>query len=234
MNDLEVFIVCHDQNIIVKNEVEKKFNNLKQYRYLFVGNGPIGLIENHPKVIICRNLPDNIEQYKYLVSFTAWYALAKNNLITTKYVSVIEYDVDLTEDFYEKNLGALNRTNGIIGYKIYTLISPIYFNATPWLKSSLSQVYNIDIEQFIMNFVMRTKKNSWSSSSNHTMPTEIFLKFVEWFIPLTEIFKNEKLGAHVHERVIKVFAILNEIGTYYIPNVLNHWQDKSHKIEALA
>jgi hypothetical protein len=233
MNDLEIFIVCHDQNIIVKNEVEKKFSNLKLYRYLFVGNGPIGLIENHPKVIICRNLLNNIEQYKYLVSFTAWYALAKNNLVITKYVSILEYDIDITPDFYKTNLETLTRTNGIIGYRIYPLFHSIYLGATTLLQFSLKQIYNIDIVDFLTKYVNTTGKNTWCSSSNCTLPTDIFLKFVDWFIPISEVIRSDKLGAHVHERVIKVFAILNDYKTFYLPNILKHWQDKSHKIEAL-
>lgn len=233
MEELEVFIVCHDQNIIIKNECDNKFNDLKCYRYLFVGNGSINLIEKHPKVIICRNLKENIEEYKYLVSFTAWYALAKNNLIRTKYVSVLEYDIHLSPDFYEKNLGALQRTNGIIGYVVYPLLGPLYFAATPWLQSSLMQVYNINVEQVIKEYVQTTQKNAWTSTTNHSMPASIFLEFVDWFMPLTESFKNESLGAHVHERSLKVFTIIKEYKNCYIPSVLIHTQEKSHKIEAL-
>ena len=233
MEDLEVFIVCHDQNIIIKNESDKKFESLKRYRYLFVGKGSVNLIENNPKVVICRRLKDNIEDYKYLVSFTAWYALAKNDLIKTKYVSVLEYDVHLSSDFYDKNHGVLDRTNGIIGYVVYPLLGPLYLSATTWLQRSLKRIYDIDVESLVNSYVQETKKNAWTSSSNHTMPTDIFLEFVDWFIPMSELFKNEPLGAHVHERSIKVFSILKKYRNCYVPSVLIHEQDKSHKIEAM-
>lgn len=68
---LEVFIVCHDQNIIIDFENKKKFINLPLYRYLYVGSGNTDLIKNNDKIIICRDLFNNIEQFNFLVSFTA-------------------------------------------------------------------------------------------------------------------------------------------------------------------
>jgi len=231
--DLEVYIVCHDQEIILQSEQSNKFRVLPNYRYLFVGDKPIDKILNNEKVIICRNLPDNIEKYKYLVSFTAWYALAKNNIIKSKYVSILEYDVDLSSDFYEKNLDVVSRTSGMIGYVVFTMSGPLFLGATPHFYYSLKKVYNIDVRQLTQEYMQRTGKNSWCSTSNCTLPTETFYKFIDWFLPLTIEFREEKLGAHVHERCLKVFAILNNIKTFLIQGVLFHQQIKSHKIEAL-
>jgi len=232
--DLEVFIVCHDQDIILKDEETKKFSSkLPCYRYLFVGNSSSSKIENNPKVIICNKLPNNIENEKNLVSFTAWYALAKNDITTAKYVSVIEYDVDLGADFYDKNLDVLSRTNGIVGYTVFPLLSNIYLDAAPCLKESLLKAYNINLLEFITEYVNKTGKNSWCSSSNASLSLDHLKLFVDWFMPVAEIIKSDKLGGHVHERTIKIFAILNEIKTYCINGIFVHLQLKSHGIEAL-
>jgi len=233
MEELEVFIICHDENIILENEQNKKFQHIPNYRYLFVGNGTTEKIKNNKKIIICRDLENNIEEYKTLVSFTAWYALVKNNLIQSKFVSLLEYDIDLSPDFFQKNLSVMEKYNGIIGYVVFPILHPIYFEATPWLEFSLREVFKIELRSLLVDYVKNTGLNSWCSTSNCTLSKETLINFVEWFIPLTEMFKTDPLGAHVHERSIKVFAILNGIKTFAIKNVLTHWQKKSHKIEAL-
>jgi hypothetical protein len=74
--ELDYFIVCHDQEII-NQQISS------DYQWLFVGNnGQENLTDS--SVTICRNLEKNIEQYPYLCSFTAWYAVAKNNLTKSK------------------------------------------------------------------------------------------------------------------------------------------------------
>jgi hypothetical protein len=47
------------------------------------------------KVIIARDLPDNIEHLPNLVAWTGWYAIARNGLITADIVNLLEYDVNL-------------------------------------------------------------------------------------------------------------------------------------------
>ena len=233
MDELEIFIICHDQETILHYERNSKFKYQPHYRYVFVGSGPADKIEGNDEVIICRNLLHNIEQYKYLVSFTAWYALVRNKLIRTKYVSLLEYDVSLSSDFYTKNLDVLMRTGGMIGYVIFPLNSPVFLGATPHLYSSIKKVYGLDVAEVVQEYIKTTGRNSWCSTSNCTMPTEVLEKFVDWYLPLTEEFREEKLGAHVEERAIKIFAINNNIKTFYLPGVLQHQQLKSHKIEAL-
>jgi len=234
VDDLEVFIVSHDQNIIVDYENKKKFSDLPLYRYLFVGSGDTNLIKNNKKVIICRDLPNNIEDDKLLVSFTSWYALAKNNLVKTKYVSILEYDIDLYSDFYKKNLDCLRRNpEGFIGYVVYPLNNPLFLYATPWFPSSVEKIYSFSVLELINKHIQTTGKNSWCSTSNRTLSYDNLKSFVDWFYPITTIFKHDKLGAHVHERCLTVFTLMSNKKNFYIPGVLRHWQKKSHKIEAL-
>lgn len=235
MSELEVFIICHDQDIILKDEETKKFSSkLPCYRYLFVGFGNTSKIENNPKVIICNKQLNNIENEKNLVSFTAWHIIAKNNITNAKYISMLEYDVDLGADFYEKNLNVLKRTDGIIGYIVFPLLCNLYLDASHLLKESLLKAYNINLVEFITEYVNKTGKNSWTSTSNTTMSLEHLKQFVEWYDPIKEIVKGEKLGGHVQERTTKIFAILNNIKTYVIQGVLVHFQKKSHGVEALV
>ena len=234
LDDLEVFIVCHDQNIIVEYESTNKFKSLPLYRYLFVGSGSVDLIKNNLKVIICRELKDNIEEFKYLVSFTAWYVLVKNDIIKTQYISILEYDVDLSQDFYQKNLDCLRRnSDSFIGYVVWPLTSPLFLYATHWHPLAIEHVYGFNIKELVYKHIEITKKNSWCSTTNCTLNIDNLKIFVDWFIPVTEMFKTYPLGAHVHERAIKTYAIIYNKKTFYIPGVLLHQQKKSHGIEAL-
>ena len=97
--DNETFICVHDQNIILDYEKNSKFNILKNYRYIFLGDRPTDLIQNNPKVIIARKYETNLEDYPYFTAFTGWYLLWKNNLITTKYITLLEYDTLVNENF---------------------------------------------------------------------------------------------------------------------------------------
>ena len=74
-DDYETFIFIHDQDYLLDFENKGKLNNLKSYKYVFLGNRPIDKIENLSNVIVARNLPNNIEEYPKLTSYTGWYAL---------------------------------------------------------------------------------------------------------------------------------------------------------------
>jgi hypothetical protein len=236
VSSLETFVCIHDQQLLLSCEKQGIFANIPKLRYVFVGkNGVSKLSHLGDKVIVARNLPDNIEQYPLLVSYTAWYALVRNKLLTTPNVAVLEYDVTLSSSFDFAVDDVLSRRGPcLLGFRAYALKSPIYFNATPMLEPALKKAYDVDIHKLIDDYVRETGKNAWCSSSNVAADTETFGKFVEWFWPIAQLVKDTPLGAHVCERCIKVFAILNKLPTFLLKDVLQHTQQKSHGIEALV
>ena len=75
-----VVITIHDQELLLAYEAQKKFSGVgTPLTYMFVGSGPADKISTIPNVIIARNLPNNIEDHKYLVDFTSWYALVRKS-----------------------------------------------------------------------------------------------------------------------------------------------------------
>ena len=80
--DLETFVIIHDQDLLMQAELEERFANLGRCRYLFVGAGSVSRVESRPDVIVARSLPDNLEHFPALLSFTGWYAVAQNRLTT--------------------------------------------------------------------------------------------------------------------------------------------------------
>jgi hypothetical protein len=94
----QTFIFVHDQYIVLDYLAAGKFNELPDVKYVFLGQRPVDLLDQfvgEKKVIVARNLPDNIEHYPNLVAWTGWYAIARNGLITADIVNLFEYDVNL-------------------------------------------------------------------------------------------------------------------------------------------
>jgi hypothetical protein len=94
----QTFIFVHDQYIVLDYLAAGKFNELPNVKYVFLGQRPsdqIGHLVDMGKVIIARDLPDNIEHLPNLVAWTGWYAIARNGLITADIVNLLEYDVNL-------------------------------------------------------------------------------------------------------------------------------------------
>jgi len=94
----QTFIFVHDQQIVLDYIEAGKFDQLPDVKYVFLGQQPVDLLDQfvgEKKVIVARNLPDNIEHLPNLVAWTGWYAVARNGLITAEVVNLLEYDVNL-------------------------------------------------------------------------------------------------------------------------------------------
>lgn len=117
-DDLEVFVIAHDPLIIEELEAKNHFSLLPNYRYILVGDDDRYANSDFQcpaKSIVAQLLPNNIEEHKHLLAFTAWYAIAKNNLANAEMVSILEYDVDVDRHFYQCTIRALQEGHRIIG-----------------------------------------------------------------------------------------------------------------------
>ena len=105
-SDLTTYIICHDVNIIKSNIESKKYDTLGNVVFLYVGSKSPEDLTEYKNVIIVKNLKFNIEEYPAFTAFTAWYAIWRNRLCKTKYINLLEYDTNLSEnfDFFLKNL----------------------------------------------------------------------------------------------------------------------------------
>jgi len=221
---IDYFIICHDQNIIIDYLKKNKFAVLPNYRFVFVGNKPTNLIDGIKNVIICNRLEFNIENYPKLCSFTAWYAVSKNGLSKKKYCCLLEYDIDLSQDFHRKNLEAISSAD-VCSYFIELIDDPVFSKSTPWLEIffktnsiNISKIYEEKFCYCTTNFILRN---------------DILEKFNNWFYEIASMFKNDDLGSYMHERMINIYCILNGIKIEYIKNQLKHLQLCSHKKQDL-
>jgi len=216
---IDYFIITH--KILKTNYI---FSNTK----LLVGQNTD--IKNS-QYIICKNLPNNIENYPYLCSYTAWYALANNLLSSSKNVSLLEYDIETDEQFSLYNLEVCKKQtnhNYIISYSKTLTNHYVFYKSTPWLEISLKKIHGIDLRYFVLLY--KDLYPFWPTTTNVTMPIEILMSFIDWFEPMTKIFRHHPLGAYVHERAFFVFCALNKISILYAPNnLLVHKQECSHQ-----
>jgi hypothetical protein len=217
---IDYFIICHDQDIIMDALQKNKFSGLPNYKFMFVGNKPTNLIENTENVIICNKLEFNIEQYTKLCSFTAWYAVSKNVLSEKKYCCLLEYDIELSQDFHEKNLEAISKA-AVCSYFTELIDNPVFSDATPWLRAFFKK-YNINTSKIY-------EEKFWYCTTNFIVRNDILKNFNNWFYEIASMFKDCDLGSYMHERMINVYCILNEINIEYIKNTLKHFQLCSHQ-----
>ena len=217
--DVIVVLVCHNTDIINSILSDEKKNN---FHILFVGDKPISdELSNHPRIIISRNLQNNIEKEKDLLTFTAWYAIVKNNLyMEYNYICILEYDVHL-EDNFESELIKNCKLN------TFDLISFIFVH----------YAFFVDVKINIMDYFLNKQNlylkdyNSlgWFATTNHCLRRDILIKFVDWYYP--DCLHVKRLDPNqiswYHERMFHCFIDGYSYKTYHLP-LLSHTQSDSH------
>lgn len=221
---IDYFIIGHTEEALSNTS----FLSLPHVNYVLVGNNHQSKNTNY---IVSKFLKNNIEENNNLCSYTAWHSIAKNSLNTNDYISLLEYDINIHENFhnytYDKILGT-SSLNFVIAYS-YTIFNHyVFYKSTPWLEIFLSKVYNINIDDFVKE--NKARYNIWPTTTNLTMPKCVFDNFIEWFDPFISLSKNHPLSAYVHERAFFVYCVLHNIKIIYLPNILTHHQLQSHHI----
>ena len=166
-NNFAIIFVCHDNDSISK---VIHYN----HHIILVGYKEISKeYLQYPKLIIARDLKNNIENEQKLLSFTAWYAIIKNNLFSEyDYLCILEYDVllhELFENYINDTLNSSNISNisFIIRYEhIYTYDTNIN------VMNKFLELKNID-----PNIV--SQMNGWGNTTNQCIRRDILSDFVD-------------------------------------------------------
>jgi hypothetical protein len=166
------------------------------------------------------------------LSFTGWYAVARNDLTDARWVALLEYDVELSSRFHEETMTALPAGHRLVGYVPFPLTHPMYLHATPWLSPVLKHVHGIDVERVIHDHLEAGSADMWTATTNQSLALDDLRRFVEWFLPASELFRHDPVGAHVHERTLPVFCKVMGIENVHLPGILDHRQARSHGIIA--
>lgn len=215
----KVCFICHDINSI--NHIINNNGSL-DYSIIFVGDNELNAtIANNNKVIIARNLTNNIEFNKQFLTFTAWYAIIKNNLFKEyKYIFVFEWDVYLKPNFIENVNSGINSDLDVISfgsntYYLYKDINVDVFNYYLKLKGIDALLYN--------------QYSYWLPSTNHGMKRDVLAKFVDWYYPSSLIIDTLNYAniSWYHERLFFIYVDSNKL-SWGLFSGMDHQQQNSH------
>lgn len=212
-----IVFICHDNSSIE--------HVLSHGHYIiFVGDKEIkDEYRNNPNIIIAKELVNNIETEWKLLTFTAWYAIIKNNLfIEYEYICILEYDVILN-DFENQLYKTCKKSHDLISF---------IASEKKFLKIDIN--YEVCINYLIKNGFSEYDYNIlnvWASSTNHCIKRPILEDFVNWYYPSCLFIKDhdpKKLG-YYHERIFAIYCFNKKYDHCYISNILRHLQLVSHK-----
>jgi hypothetical protein len=231
---IQTFIFVHDQNIILDYINVGKFKDLPNLKFVFVGNKSVDKVRNLDNVIICRELPINIEKYPKFTSLTGWYALWKNNLIDADYINLFEYDLIVSNEFTISLNDAIKNKPDFIGYIPRPISMFDYISNFMWVKDimpSIKKHYDINIFDLIDNIKSKNPSEVWSCTSNSTFSISTFEEYMGWFDKLIDDLKNSDTCGHAHERSISFFYFIHNKNVVMIPDIITHFQLDSHKTQ---
>jgi hypothetical protein len=185
-----------------------------------VGNKELSL--EHPKIIVAKNLTDNIETEEKLLTFTAWYAMSKHPM-SYDYYCLLEYDCEVKDmPLLKQQLESSCGNFPVVSlglddaWNFYTDINPDYLHT--YLRSKNIQ------KNYPINFY-------WPSTTNKCLRNDILDAFVDWYFPTCLYFKKTDFYnySYYHERVFAVYLDHHQIKccTIHDPNV-RHQQCFSH------
>jgi hypothetical protein len=185
---------------------------------IFVGKEPAII---HPKIIVARDYI-NIESEHKLLTFTAWYVIAKNKLLND-YDSycILEYDCIISDIVSFKN--ELNKcTSDVVSFFVDSSNFLLDINTNCFYKflqsKNITTTYPID--------------TLWGSSTNHRIKKDVLYKFVDWYFPHCLSFKilDYFNYSYYHERLFHVFLTHYSISQEFMLHSLNHVESRSHDV----
>lgn len=215
-----IVFICHD-NITTRECIQK----LESSYILFVGDQYIDAdLRENPRVTIARELPDNIESEKKLLTFTAWYAIVKNNLFTEyDYLCLFEYDIILDPAFESAIRNITQDTKHDV---IAFIMTCGYFT-----KDINEEVLDEFIKARGVADPNKYKHNCWFNTTNHCLRRNILNDFVNWYYPdcITMIKEKDlKKLSWYHERIFYMYMKIKELFVVRI-NGIQHLYKNSHE-----
>lgn len=227
MKKLTLYSVCHDSDSLkILHNLNNSSPIYKELIVLIAGKNRMSSDFNaqHTKGVksameLCH-INYHIENFKSLLTFTAWWAIVNNpSLLKTPYVGIFEYDTQL---LFDKQIEKILKPKTIIGFNPRKVNGdPMYLNPVPGLTINLP-------DEWVGKALMQ---EGWNATTNLIMPKEFLIDFVEWYWDIIPKLLLKENHPHFHERAINIFAVNNGWNFEYYPQLTKHFQLKSHNIE---
>lgn len=200
---------------------------LEKYPFVyivFVGEGDIDdEILNNDKVFIARNYLDNIEEYKYLLTFTAWYLIIKNKLLTEfSHLCLLESDMVLNDDFKETMDNSLLSNPDLQVISFSNINWGFMFDITRTGINSFLDLKDISLDDTDV-------QNDWWPTTNHILSINIISDFIDWYYPDCLKIKDTR-KAWYFERLLSVYFKTEGIKPITVTKKNNHKMENSHII----
>jgi hypothetical protein len=220
------YIFVHDLEIINLLEQRGEFKHLINYQYVLLTKREFNT--NQDNIIVSKNYKLNIEDYKNYLQFTGWYCLGANKIPKTDYITLLEYDVRVSDDLDTKINTTINDTKlDCYGYACLPKTNSFLNNDV----FSNGLIDYLRAQNILAQDIINSNHNSqWIVTSNVTIKTDVFLKLVRsnLFINLLNYLSNTKMSGHFLERFITAFLILNKYSYGFIENCVTHYAVDSH------
>ena len=210
---LLVAFIAHSMDI-----VETLNRDYVQPHILFVGAKPFHATEN-PNVVVVRDLPHHIEDKWRLLTFTAWYAVAKNNLYPNhEHFCLLEYDAHVcTETFVQQVKEAA--PGAVVGFMKTS--AHFFSSIRPEVVAGFLGTKGIDPALYGASF-------EWMCTTNLCMPRAFLLDFVDWYDYEYLMQHDDANLPYYHERLAAVFTSVQKYPTNMLAHRIKHDQKNSH------
>lgn len=214
---LTVVFVAHTMEIVLRLN-----RDYMQPHILFVGDKPTHACDN-PNVVLVRDLPHNIEDRWRLLTFTAWYAVVKNNLYPeAELLCILEYDAHVVCDQFCSKVKEAARESTVVGF---LEDRNCFFNdIRPEILAEYLETKCIDPSVYGKDYV-------WLCTTNLCAPRQFFKEFVDWYDYAFVVERDTENLPFYHERLAAVFAH-TKYSTALVGDVLRHDQKNSHSAPA--
>lgn len=225
MEKIKTFILCANQEIIFQSIEAGKYSDIGDYAFLFLGAGNTSKVEHLDNVIICRNLPNNIEDKPNWLIYTGWYALYHNNLLDgLDRFRVMDYDIDIIK-FNNETKYDLKSSMGFD-------FGDHFFHGFPNVSTFIARVEReagCSYGELIANYREFCGQSRWFSGIDMLISVKLFRNFMKWFEHLYVESENEKFISHHLERWVTVYLMLNKVEYEICQGESHHLQLKGHK-----
>ena len=218
------FILCHDQNIITELVNSKKYDNVGDYTFIFMGPGPVDQLSKD-NVVISRELPENIEQFRNCLQYCGWYSVYKNKLYgNTDRIRFIDYDVDIIK----WDVNTLLDVKSYLNYDFSFYFDSGYGSCASRFCENVLQKTGHTTQELLNNFFKNTEITKWFSTADVLIKTNLFEQFMEWVEPLFLKYKEEPCFGFHFERYLCVFCMSKNIPYQCVTGETEHQQLQSH------
>jgi hypothetical protein len=217
---LSIYIIYHDKTSFDLFQENNKHIDTSNFKFILVGDWDgIGAIANDEHIVACR-YPNNIEKNKSLLTFTAWWLLAKNELVKTSHIGIFEYDVIFKQDIFE--LEEYLDKDTFIGFVPREVKDDaMYLDFIP----KFCQLLEVEDVQ------KAKSKPLWSASTNCIIPEWFLFAFSSWYIGLVPKILDMPGHAHYHERALNILAANFDMEYVFKAEYVEHKGLMSHGID---